>query len=859
MREVPNRNVNIEVGNENVIDNGTCANTDEYHTDNIVYRSTAVSYLLGGCDLEQTVNCANKQVNENIHFDNSPNRNNILYFEHVDTVDRGDPFNHLTTPSPPICTPIPSRHLPARITLPTPNPPAPLPPTSPPPVPSSHPTLPSEPNLPPTIPPSPPPTGPPPPPPTFPPVHHLHEVNRKKNKICGLKIGSLNVCGLRHRLLYPDFVEHIKEYDIFTVLETKLDAFDIITLPGYTFLSQHRKQKYLRKSGGIGLFVKDCYTPYLSLIESDSDYTMWVKIHHYMLTVNEDILLGLIYQPPESSRFYNADEAENLEVEITSMCIEYSYVYLLGDINGRVSNLDDYTCVDEFLSDHFEFDADLTEHFNRYTALNSFNMTTKRTSQDTRTNKLGLKLLDTCKLNNLFIINGRCDTDKGVGAFTFRQNSVIDYAISSHKGLEYISKFVITELDALYSDGHACISLTLNFKPTTNNKNTGTQKSQTQQSKPKWKPENKQDFDDNLNIELLNNITYELNQITEDIKMATQEHINTITDKISVMFEKSATKSFKSEHYNTKTDKIWYGHECNNTRTEYLHSKNVFKSNPSETNKQRLKTTSKKYKKTLNKHISKHKQKAQTKIRELHSNKPKEFWKILNNIDKKKTDDKISLDTLYEYFKEMNANDNPPDNEQNFNINISDDDEILNSKISEDEIRKCARNLKNNKSPSLDNVLNEYIKCTLDKLLPIYQSLFNIILDTGILPESWLVGVIKPIYKHKGETSDPGNYRPITLVSCFGKLFTAILNVRLNSFLEHEEILNENQAGFRKNYSTSDHIFVLYALIDILKSRKQKLFCTFIDFSKAFDSVWRVGLWQKLLSNNINGKIFRVI
>ena len=47
--------------------------------------------------------------------------------------------------------------------------------------------------------------------------------------------------------------------------------------------------------------------------------------------------------------------------------------------------------------------------------------------------------------------------------------------------------------------------------------------------------------------------------------------------------------------------------------------------------------------------------------------------------------------------------------------------------------------------------------------------------------------------------------------------------------------------------------------VEILKAKKIKMFCSFIDFSKAFDSVWRVGLWSKLMENNINGKFFRII
>ena len=142
-------------------------------------------------------------------------------------------------------------------------------------------------------------------------------------------------------------------------------------------------------------------------------------------------------------------------------------------------------------------------------------------------------------------------------------------------------------------------------------------------------------------------------------------------------------------------------------------------------------------------------------------------------------------------------------------------------------------------------------------MLPLYKDYFNTILDTGIVPDSWLKGLICPIYKRSGNPSNPENYRHITLVSCFSKLFTSILNNRLNTCLEEFEILHENQAGFRSGYSTTDHVFVLHSLLEILKVRKIKLF--FVDFRKAFDSVWRLGLWRKLLQNGINEKFLQVI
>ena len=112
--------------------------------------------------------------------------------------------------------------------------------------------------------------------------------------------------------------------------------------------------------------------------------------------------------------------------------------------------------------------------------------------------------------------------------------------------------------------------------------------------------------------------------------------------------------------------------------------------------------------------------------------------------------------------------------------------------------------------------------------MPLYTLLFNVILETGIMPSKWVEGVVIPIFKNKGDPLSVDNYRPITLLSCIGKLFTAVLNNRLNAYLEEYNLLNENQAGFRSGYSTTDHIFSLNCIIDLLRAQKKKIFCSFI-------------------------------
>ena len=186
-------------------------------------------------------------------------------------------------------------------------------------------------------------------------------------------------------------------------------------------------------------------------------------------------------------------------------------------------------------------------------------------------------------------------------------------------------------------------------------------------------------------------------------------------------------------------------------------------------------------------------------------------------------------------------------------------EDLLNSHITIEEIETVVKRLKNGKSSGVDEIINEYIKYTIDDMLPIYVLLFNIILDNGIIPENWGKGILVPIFKNKGSTSDPNSYRGVTLNSCMSKVFSAVLNNRLNKFSDEFELISNAQAGFRKHFSTVDNIFILHVLISIYFSSKKKLFCSFIDFKSAFDTVWRVGLWQKLQNANIQGKIFKVL
>ena len=69
-----------------------------------------------------------------------------------------------------------------------------------------------------------------------------------------------------------------------------------------------------------------------------------------------------------------------------------------------------------------------------------------------------------------------------------------------------------------------------------------------------------------------------------------------------------------------------------------------------------------------------------------------------------------------------------------------------------------------------------------------------------------------PLYKSKGSQDDPDNYRGITLLSCLGKLFLACLSHSISNCMCKDEKLGFEQAGFRPEFSTLDHVFTLHAI-----------------------------------------------
>ena len=105
--------------------------------------------------------------------------------------------------------------------------------------------------------------------------------------------------------------------------------------------------------------------------------------------------------------------------------------------------------------------------------------------------------------------------------------------------------------------------------------------------------------------------------------------------------------------------------------------------------------------------------------------------------------------------------------------------------------------------------------------------------------------------------NEPLSYRGIALASSSYKLFCALINTRLTKWAEGNDILADEQNGFRSGRSTIDHVSSLTYIIKPLKLKREQTFVAFIDFKKAYDSINRSLLWSKLEDLGIAGNILK--
>lgn len=598
------------------------------------------------------------------------------------------------------------------------------------------------------------------------------------------------------------------------------------------------------------MYYKQCLSSNVKLVSANEKGILWFKFKQHQMDSENDFYVCLCYIPPEDSALYrnensplfNFDFFDFLNSEIRKYS-QFGSVFIVGDLNSRTSDQLDYV-------------PDI--NLNRYVDIplneNTALKLPVRKNRDPQSNNFGTKLLSLCKENNLAIVNGRLEQGQCTYHGVYRNRpvqSTVDYLIADVNDFNSISNMTVLDISE-FSD-HCPIVFTLNcaFNAAKDNYRS--------YDKIIWDTSGKDDF-----LEILNSRRSSFDAIINslscgeiDINQCVDDFSNIVHDISSKCFG----KTFSNKSNIVKRKSTWFNNECRRSKSSFLEAKRRFLSCKTEQSKLDFLQKRNLFVKTKRRARWEFYNKEKRNLSSICKTAPRKFWKYLNKFkNRNNITNELDMQRFVTHFSDNSNNTNghlfssSNDDIRTDTLNI----ELLDTAITVQEVQKTISKLKRYKSSDIDNNVADFFIDANLFISPYLCLIFNNIFNSGVYPEAWTKGVIVPIHK-KGDKSNPSNYRGITLINVMGKIFSLLLRNRLNKWCETEHILNESQFGFRDNRSTTDAIFLLHTTIQKILSKKSKLYCIFIDYQRAFDTINRDALWEKLIHSKISCKMTNMI
>ena len=642
-------------------------------------------------------------------------------------------------------------------------------------------------------------------------------------------------------------------------------SFDV---DGFSYYVLHRHENKLsctRNSGGIIIYVRNEFVSDDILFMKSNDTHIWLKMKHSVFGFENDIYLCLCYIPPSNSSRQGIIESNIFDdilensMHIKHITNDSCNIVLLGDLNSRIGQHCDYVADDsathiDALPDDYTPDQNLP-----------------RKTQDQVTNQNGQLLLDFLKQTGLRVANGRVCEDKNIGSFTFvssRGSSLVDYCIVNPEFLSDFTSFYVHDPNIISDHCLIEFSLISNVVRQVVDGNLDA----TSFSYYKWKGNYKEECINNISTEQfqekLNNLIDAVDDAScpNDIDVS----ISAFSDLMHTVCDPLFTQTKQTKMQNNAKDQVesfTFDNACSEKRKTFDRNLNAFRKNKNDETRKNMVKARTEYKNMVRKFNYERDKQKSLKLLNAKLKNAKDYWKLLKSSVAQPKSKNMSIVDFEDYFKAINNPEDPffqPDedilyfNERFLNSETQIMFDELNNNITVEEITRAINQLKNGRSGGPDKFLNEFFIHGSFALIPYLYSIFNKILNLGYFPESWSEGYIVPLHK-KGKLDDVNNFRGITLLSIVGKLFSRILNNRLTEWAEEYYVYIEAQAGFRECMGTVDNIFVLHGLISHVLNKGEKLFCAFVDFTKAFDYVVRDILWYKLIKLGVRGKILNVV
>ena len=164
--------------------------------------------------------------------------------------------------------------------------------------------------------------------------------------------------------------------------------------------------------------------------------------------------------------------------------------------------------------------------------------------------------------------------------------------------------------------------------------------------------------------------------------------------------------------------------------------------------------------------------------------------------------------------------------------------------------------MKRGKSSDEDGISAEHLHHAPLNLLIRLTSLFNMMLSHSFVPSQFRFGFMVPVLKDlQGNRGDTNNYRPITIAPILSKLLEHVLKFVFCEYL----ITSDNQFGFKRNSSTTHALHCLKETVTYYINNGSRVYCAFLDASKAFDRLVHSGLFIKLMEKKVPLPFLRIV
>jgi exonuclease III len=720
-----------------------------------------------------------------------------------------------------------------------------------------------------------------------------------------LKISILNVNGwtATNEGLRKGIIDYL-DSDIVCINETHFsnnkdkpaNYLDKVEMLNFTWIGNNRKfmnEKAPKPSGGVGILVRnELFAKYnVKVVDKDYDGVMALLFENKETSYNFVTICA--YLPPENSVWgRDAFSFYNHLLQLVYMYNDVDALFICGDLNSRVGTMTDHNV-----------DLDCIPG---------------RTPVDKTKNLHGEALIEFLLDAKMCLLNGRlCPEKDSYTVVNNRGRSVVDYVIVPHDVYPVCSNFevltceeIIQEADLMHllSDrckipDHAVLNVVFNMYKVESNPERPVNHVNANIEELPGKTCRRY----NLKLVPSNFMTSQhcqtalvkvIEKLEQDIKNKAdldelyeamcdaliKEMNNVIPFKdVSIGKERKWFKSHKP-YWNEGLAKLWKEMvQCKKSFEKWKGNRQIKAERLLEFKEKR---------KLFDRHLRReeriYNRAKMLEIEELNVSNPNAFWEKIKNLGPRKVN-KIPME-IYEENGNVNRDqdevmgrwqqdfctlfEGPNGNfdqefyntcqidkmvyEESMKDDLYVENPRLNHEFSMKELESVISKCKNKKAVGVDLIPNEVLKNK--NVVNLLLSLLNKCYTSNLIPGKWLQAIIYPI--PKSSTNDkriPLNYRGISLLSTISKIYTGLINKRLQDYLESENKLVDEQNGFRKGRSCQDHIFTLSSIIRNRKTCNLSTYAAFIDFRKAFDYVNRNLLLYRLLESNVDGHMYNAI